>query len=345
MLDFKSDIDIRDCKAANGYVHYLIARQNLAPICLGSKLSTEEQRLVDEMTLVCKAIEAFLPECEPQHLRSYVQNYAILYPFAYLNPVNSTALKEVDSRILEAWQAGNDKIAAIEVYDIIARRLADVSPELKAWYQRKQAEYFLELDKEGRFTCVSPAENYRLLVSLANDGIWQRYPDSRYNKEEVSIANFSDDYKSFDNETLCAYYQFLKEYDLDVPSFHHRMMREAEIVGELSNRPELDAYDREGYALDLQAIGSYLSVYFEKEIENLTLLMRKSKVDSRYLPELKMRFETLVEEMRVQGENRSSGKHHSILGDEASNAETCNSLPISPKALSQLRTVKSICKV
>jgi hypothetical protein len=244
-----ANIDIADSKQANGYAHYLVALQNLEPICLDMPISKDQQPLIDEMKRLCAQIEAFLPECEPCHLREYAVNYALLYPFAKLKPVDAKMLDSIDFSILDAWMDGDDRISEIEAYGIVGRHLAEVPSDLRSWYQRKQAEYFLAIDENGKFAHLSVAENYRVLNGLWNDSIWERFPDCTYSKGDVAAINYAEDFKAFDTATLCEYYRFHRLYS---PASARKTQHSAAILDELSRRLDLTALSRQAYALDKQ---------------------------------------------------------------------------------------------
>jgi hypothetical protein len=237
-------LDITDSKRVNGYVHYLIAQQNLDPICLDSKISKTQKPLVSEMKRVCKAIEAYLELCELHNLSAYARNYAMLYPFAYKRQLDAKFFAEIDYRILDAWQDGNQDVSEIEAYSLIGKHLKSLPANMKAWYQRKQGEYFAALDGNGKFVNVSLLENYRTLNGLWSDSIWKTYPYCSYGKSDIASMNYCGDLKALDTETLCEYYRFLCHYGCDVSD------RASEILEELSKREDLDEYDRRGYALD-----------------------------------------------------------------------------------------------
>jgi hypothetical protein len=257
MYEF-TDIDIADSKCANGYVHYLLALQNLDPICLDDQpISEAHQPLINEMRRVCNLIEDYLPKCEPHNLRSYVSSYAAIYPFGKLKQFDPTLLDDLDFRILDAWMDGDERIPEIEAYTIIGRHRKEVAADLRSWYQRKQAEYFLAIDEDGRFANLSLAENYRMLTALCHDSIWKQFPDCSYGKGDVAIINFIDDIKGLDTETLCEYYRFQDCYSMKDDTSHGVTgQQELAILAELSQRPELDEYDRKGYALDMQSMNS-----------------------------------------------------------------------------------------
>jgi hypothetical protein len=237
-------LDITDSKRVNGYVHYLIAQQNLDPICLDSKISKTQKPLVSEMKRVCKAIEAYLELCELHNLSAYARNYAMLYPFAYKRQLDAKFFAEIDFRILDAWQNGNQGVSEIEAYSLIGKHLKSLPANMKAWYQRKQGEYFADLDGNGKFVNVSLLENFRTLNGLWNDSIWKTYPDMAYGRNDIADANYIDDYKALDTETLCEYYRFQSLYARE------KSRCESAILEELSKRDDLDEYDRRGYELD-----------------------------------------------------------------------------------------------
>jgi hypothetical protein len=246
-----TDIDITDSKRVIGYVHYLIALQNLDPICLDDVISEEHQPLLDEMQRVCDQIEAYLPLCEPHRLRAYVSCYAMLFSFGKRRSLDPQILNDIDFRILDAWMDGNDLIPDIEAYSIIGRHLNDVQSDLRSWYQRKQAEYYLEIDENGKFAALTPLDNYRILNGLAHDSIWRRYPYCSYSKEDVAAVNYSDNFAAFDTATLCEYYHFLCNYAI---GSHTHIPHELALLDELSTRADLDPFDRQAYALDRQAL-------------------------------------------------------------------------------------------
>jgi hypothetical protein len=61
--------------------------------------------------------------------------------------------------------------------------------------------------------------------------------------------NYCGDLKALDTETLCEYYRFQRHYACDI-SDRVKSQRESAILDELSNREDLDEYDRKGYELD-----------------------------------------------------------------------------------------------
>jgi hypothetical protein len=265
MYEF-TDIDITDSKRTTGYVHYLMALQNLDPISLGDPISKEHRPLIDEMKRVCNLIEAYLPKCEPHKLRVYASSYALLYPFAKLKPLDRKTAEKLDFRILDAWMNGDKRIAEIEAYSIVGHYSSKVAADLRSWYRSKQAEYFLAIYEDGKFTNLPPAENYRMLTALRHDGMWQQFPNWHYGRSDVAIINFTDDIKALDTETLWEYYRFQSLYELKDLSRRVKFQRDSTILKELSRRRELDEYDRKGYALDKRCIDVYLAEVFEGEI-------------------------------------------------------------------------------
>jgi hypothetical protein len=248
MYEF-ADIDITDSKRANGYVHYLMALQNLDPICMDLPISEEHQPLIDEMKRVYELIEAYLPTCEPHKLREYASSYAMLYPFAKQRQADPKIFDDLDFRILDAWMDGDKRINEIEIYSIVGRHFDEVQSDLKNWYQRKQAEFYLAIDEDGKFVDVSLLENYRILNGLWNDSIWKTYPYCSYGKADIAAMNYCGDLKTLDTETLCEYYRFQRRYACDM-SDRVKSQRESAILEELSKREDLDEYDRKGYELD-----------------------------------------------------------------------------------------------
>jgi hypothetical protein len=248
------NLDIADCKRAAGYVHYLIALQNLNPICWDGSLRPEQKRLLAEIERVCNQIEAYLSQCEPGNLRSYSESYAMLYPLAKMEPLDPQRLDDVDYRILDAWTGGDAQISDIEAYSIVGRHLKHLSKDLRSWYQRRQAEYFLALDEAGTFSSMSLADNYRVLTALWTDSIWSRFPDCTYGRGDVAIINTAVDFNTFDTATLREYYRFQMLYSSVLPSNHAQLRREASLLGELGRRADLDEYDRQAYLLDLEAL-------------------------------------------------------------------------------------------
>jgi hypothetical protein len=121
----------------------------------------------------------------------------------------------------------------------------------------------LVIDEDGKFADRSLAENYRRLNALCFDSIWKQFPDCRYGMKDVAVINFTDDIQELDTETLCEYYRFQNSYGLDYPSRREKLQYESAILAELSLRPELDEYDRKGYALDKQTIDAYIAEEFE----------------------------------------------------------------------------------
>jgi hypothetical protein len=257
------DIDIADSKRVIGYVHYLIALQNIDPICLDMPISKEYQPLIDEMQRVCNQIEAYLPKCEPHNLRTYASSYAILYPFAHLKPLDKKIVEDLDFRILDAWMDGDKRIPDIEAYSIVGRYRSEVAADLRSWYQRKQAEYFLAIDEDGKFASLSSVENYRILNALCHDSIWEQFPDCSYGWGDVAIINHTDDFKELDTETLGVYYRFQGCYELKDISRRVKLQRDSEILAELCQRLDLDEFDRKGYALDKKAVDAYIAEEFE----------------------------------------------------------------------------------
>jgi hypothetical protein len=70
-----------------------------------------------------------------------------------------------------------------------------------------------------------------------------------YGRNDIADANYVDDYKVLDTETLCEYYRFQSLYARDM-SDRVKSQRESAILEELSKREDLDDYDRKGYELD-----------------------------------------------------------------------------------------------
>jgi hypothetical protein len=293
MYEF-TDIDITDCKRTIGYVHYLIALQNLDPICLEKSISKEHQPLIDEMKRVCNLIEAYLPKCEPHNLRAYASSYAVIYTFGKLKQLDPKLLDDLDFRILDAWMDGDKRIPEIEAYSIIGRHRKELPGDLRSWYQRKQAEYFLVIDEDGKFANLGPAENYRILNALRHDSIWEQFPDCHYGWGDVAIINYTDDFEKFDTEALREYYRFQDSYELKDTLLRVKLQHESAILKELSRRPELDEYDRKGYALDKQCIDAYLAEEFEREIAELAEMIPAAKRSKDTVASLCYKFENLI---------------------------------------------------
>lgn len=250
------DIDIADCKRVNGYVHYLIALQNLDPICLDAPIHKAHKPLIDEMTRVCELIEDYLPKCEAHNLRTYASNYAMLYLFAKLKRLDASITDELDLRILESWMHGNTQISEIEAYSIVGRHLNEVQTYLKRWYHRKRNEYLWSIENGDTFANLIPVERYHLLNELWVDGKLRR---SIHSKVSDAVRYQSDDFRMLDTETLCEYYHFQGNYAWTKLSLPVKMRQEIAILEELSSRHDLDKYDRLGYALDKQAIEEFLA--------------------------------------------------------------------------------------
>jgi hypothetical protein len=289
-----ANIDITDSKRVIGYVHYLIALQSLDPICLDMPISKEHQPLIDEMKRVCNQIETYLPKCEPHNLRTYASSYAILYPFAHLKPLDKKIVEDLDFRILDAWMDGDKRIPDIEAYSIIGRYRSEVAADLRSWYQRKQAEYFLAIDEDGKFANLTPAENYRILNELCHDSIWEQFPDCSYGWGDVAIVNHIDDIKGLDTETLCEYYQFQSCYELNSTSRRVKLQRESAIFAELSLRSDLDEYARKCYVLNKQCVDAYLAEEFEDGIAKLTDMVPAAKRSKETIARLCYKFENLI---------------------------------------------------
>jgi hypothetical protein len=288
------DIDITDSKRVNSYVSYLIVLQNLEPICLDMPISNEHQPLIDEMKRVCNQIETYLPKCEPHDLRVYASCYAILYPFAHLKPLDKKIVEDLDFRILDAWMDGDKRIPDIEAYSIIGRYRKEVAADLRSWYQRKQAEYFLAIDEDGKFANLSPVENYRILNALCHDSIWEQFPDCHYGWGDVAVINFAEDFKAFDTETLCEYYRFLSLYSTKDTLFRVKLQRESAIFAELSLRSDLDEYARKCYVLNKQCVDAYLAEEFEDDIAKLTDMVPAAKRSKEIIARLCYKFENLI---------------------------------------------------
>ncbi len=252
-------VDITDGKCAIGYVHYLIALQNLRPICLDAPIDGADKLLINEMARVCNLIEAFLPKCEPCNLRAYATCYTLLVPFAKQGQVDATILDDVDFRILHAWMDGESCISEIEIYNIVGRHRNELPADLRSWYQRKQAEYFLAIDDAGQFSGLDLVENYRILNGLWNDEIWSRFPDCSFGKGDVAVINHISEIKELDTATLCEYYRFQTHYTSGQTPCQVKYLHDAEILDELSHRLDLDVYDRKGYALDKKAIDELIA--------------------------------------------------------------------------------------
>jgi hypothetical protein len=313
------DIDIADSKRANGYVHYLVALQNLDPICLDAPISKEHQSLIDEMKRVCSLIEAYLPKCEPKNLRAYAGSYAMIYTFGKLKQLDPKVLDELDFRILDAWMNGDKQIPEIEAYDIIGRHRNEVAADLRSWHQRKQAEYFLAIDEAGKFANLSPAENYRTLTALCHDSIWEQFPDCHYGWGDVAVVNFTDDIKSLDTETLCEYYHFQDCYSLEETPHRVKLQRDSAILAELSQRPELDEFDRKGYALDKQAIDAYVAEEFEDEIAEIAARISapSSELSSAFQSILTDMFDELPQFVDGEGLDFKGGKLLAPVSNDA----------------------------
>jgi hypothetical protein len=292
------DIDVTDSKRANGYVHYLIALQNLGPICMDAPINNEQHlMLIDEMKRVCNLIEGYLPKCEPHNLREFASSYAMLYPFCKQQQLDSKTIDDFDFRILDAWMDGDKRIREIEAYNIIGRHRKDVSADLRSWYQRKQAEYFLEIDKNAKFAEFTPLENYRTFNALWNDGIWSKYPDCTYGKGDIVFMNYEDELDKLDTETLCEYYLFYTRYDFSISSRRDEMKHEAAILAELCKRTDLDEYNRKGYELDKQSVDQFLAENFENEIADIAHYLSATRKDKKVLSELSVRFESILTDM------------------------------------------------
>jgi hypothetical protein len=288
------NIDITDSKHVNGYVHYLMALQNMDPICLDMPISKEHQPLVDEMKRVCNLIEDYLPKCEPHNLREYISSYSMIYTFGKLKQLDPKVLDDLEFRILDAWMDGDKRIPEIEAYNIIGRHRKVLPTDLRSWYQRKQAEYFLAIDEDGKFANLSPVENYRILNALCHDSIWEQFPDCHYGWGDVAIINFAEDFKEFDTETLCEYYHFYDSYELKDTLLRVKLQHESAILAELSQRPELDEYDRKGYALDMQCIDAYVAEEFEDDIAELADMVPAAKRSKDTMASLCYKFENLI---------------------------------------------------
>jgi hypothetical protein len=291
------DIDITDSKRVNGYVHYLVALQNLDLICMDEPISKEHQPLVDEMQRVCNQIETYLPNCEPRNLRTYASCYAMLYPFGKQKPLDPKILDELDFRILDAWMDGDKRISDIEAYGIIASHFSEVQSDLRSWYQRKQAQFFLEIDENAKFAKLSPLENYRVLNALWNDGIWSKYPDCTYGKGDIALMNYEEELDKVDTDTLCEYYLFYTRYVLDLSASRMNMQREAVILTELCKREDLDEYDRKGYELNKQVVDNLVGEEFENEIADIAHYLSVARVDKDVLADLSVKFEDILTDM------------------------------------------------
>jgi hypothetical protein len=288
------NIDITDSKRVNSYVSYLIALQNSDPICLDMPISKEYQPLIDEMKRVCNQIETYLPKCEPHNLRVYASCYAILYPFAHLKPLDKKIVEDLDFRILDAWMDGDKSIPDIEAYSIVGRYRSEVAADLRSWYQRKQAEYFLAIDEDGKFANLSPIENYHILNALCHDSIWEQFPDCHYGWGDVANINYTDDFKAFDTETLCEYYRFLSLYNTKDTLFRVKLQRESAIFAELSLRSDLNEYARKCYVLNKQCVDVYLAEEFEEEIAELAEMIPTAKRSKDMMASLCYKFENLI---------------------------------------------------
>jgi hypothetical protein len=153
------DIDITDSKRTNGYVHYLIALQNLDPICLDMPISNGHQPLIDEMKRVCNLIEDYLPKCEPHNLREYISSYSMIYTFGKLKQLDSKVLDDLEFRILDAWMDGDKQISDIEAYSIIASHFSEVFDELPQFIDTEDED----LDFKGGM----------ILAPISNEALFQ----------------------------------------------------------------------------------------------------------------------------------------------------------------------------
>jgi hypothetical protein len=291
------DIDITDSKRTNGYVHYLIALQNLDPICLDMPISNGHQPLVDEMKRVCNLIEDYLPKCEPHNLCDYISSYSMIYTFGKLKRLDPKLLDDLDYRILDAWMDGDKRISDIEAYSIIASHFSEVQSDLRSWYQRKQAQFFLEIDENANFARLSPLENYRTLNALWNDGIWNKYPDCTYGKGDIVFMNYEEVFDKLDTETLHEYYLFYTRYAINEPTHRIKLQREVAILTELSKRDDLDEYDRKGYEFDKQVVEQLVANDFENEIADIAHYLSAARVDKKVLADLSVKFEGILTDM------------------------------------------------
>jgi hypothetical protein len=249
------------------------------------------------MKRVCNLIEAYIPKCEPYKLRAYASYYAILCPLGKQLCPDPKILNDVDFRILNAWIDGDKRIPEIEAYSIIGRHLKEVQVGLKSWYQRKQAEYFSEIDKNAQFAELSPLENYRILNALWNDSIWSNYPDCTYSRDNIVFMNYEEALCKLDTETLREYYLFYSRYTYNEPAHRIKWQREAAILAELCKRSDLDEYDRKGYELDRQAMDQHIAEAFEMEIANIADRLSTVGKNKESLAALSGKFEAILTDM------------------------------------------------
>lgn len=254
---------LSDTKEIIGYGHWLIMRGQHAGnfIFNGHTPTVEERDIARDLQELSVLIKKRLATCKPEEVTLLLDCYDITYRIGVKESPAPEFIDRYRKRVLNSWQEGNGDIEESSVYSLLSPiKIRNCSPQDKKQYetawQTIREKWIKTLAGSSYFYDATSYENYQRLALLMRENLTDCFNGDSVRAEKAKHGlydyNKVEDLSTLGSQILRSYRLFVSSLFPDVLAYDEMMALDNNILLELSNRPDIDPYDRKAFLLALE---------------------------------------------------------------------------------------------
>ena len=264
MLEAK--IETWDIKQILGYSHYLLMKGQLAGNMRvdGHKASKEEVEIAGQYRSFCDNITKRMASCKVGAIPYLLACYDFFYRMGYQRLPDDDFISRNKQRVFKAALGKADGIEESTLIEMIAMDVKSnpvkAGKEYVGVYKTTIKDWVETLRKFHTFPNVSSYENFQRLAIVMRENLDSfLFEDADKAKRRWYEKNKVEDISMLGTFVLRSYRRFVSSLFPGVLDYDEVVELDNQIAQELSNRKDLDSYDRQAFRMVLE----YNKVYAE----------------------------------------------------------------------------------
>lgn len=238
-----------------GYTHYLLMKgQKAGNLVLdGHNVSNEEKSIAKKFQELCDRLILRLSVCKENEIADILECYDMAFRIGYQRLPDSDFMMRHKTRIIKAWKAKEGNVEDSSVFGMIA---GDVkyqkgfqNTEFTTAYKTILESWVNTLIKHNTFQGILAYEKYQRLAMIMMERLDRINDQAEELKRKWYELNKVDDISTLSSSILRSYRRFISSLPPSILNFKENMTLTNQILRELSNRQDLDPYDRAAFRM------------------------------------------------------------------------------------------------